>query len=64
MNRGKEMKNQDRYERGWEKLKEIDAKAGERVNVYLTEMGKNDQVVFESGIDSKITRTVIHKKKI
>jgi 4-carboxymuconolactone decarboxylase len=25
------MKNQDRYERGWDKLKEIDGEAGERV---------------------------------
>jgi 4-carboxymuconolactone decarboxylase len=25
------MKNQDRYDRGWEKLKEIDGEAGERV---------------------------------
>ena len=25
------MKNQDRYKRGWEKLKEIDGEAGERV---------------------------------
>jgi 4-carboxymuconolactone decarboxylase len=30
MNRRKEMKNEDRYQRGWEKLKEIDAEAGER----------------------------------
>ena len=41
----------------------LDAKPGERVNVYLTEMGKNDQVVVEGGIESKINRTVIHKKK-
>lgn len=25
------MKNQDRYERGWDKLKEVDGEAGERV---------------------------------
>jgi len=25
------MKNQDRYQRGWDKLKEVDGKAGERV---------------------------------
>lgn len=25
------MKNQDRYQRGWEKLKEVDGEAGERV---------------------------------
>lgn len=31
----------------------LDAKPGERVNVYLTEMGKNDQVVVESGSESK-----------
>jgi pyrimidine operon attenuation protein/uracil phosphoribosyltransferase len=41
----------------------LDAKPGERVNVYLTEMGKNDQVVVESGSESKINRTVSHKKK-
>jgi len=41
----------------------LDAKPGERVNVYLTEMGKNDQVVVESGSESKINRTGIHKKK-
>jgi len=41
----------------------LDAKPGERVNVYLTEMGKKDQVVVEGGSESKINRTVIHKKK-
>jgi pyrimidine operon attenuation protein/uracil phosphoribosyltransferase len=41
----------------------LEAKPGERVNVYLTEMGKNDQVVVEGGIESKINRTFIHKKK-
>ncbi len=41
----------------------LDAKPGERVNVYLTEMGKKDQVVVEGGNESKINRTVIHKKK-
>jgi len=41
----------------------LEAKPGERVNVYLTEMGKNDQVVVEGGIESKINRTGIHKKK-
>jgi len=29
--RRKEMKNKDRYHRGWEKLKEVDGEAGERV---------------------------------
>ena len=41
----------------------LDAKPGERVNVYLTEMGKNDQVVVESGSESKINRTINQKKK-
>ncbi|MGA3083530.1 MAG: bifunctional pyr operon transcriptional regulator/uracil phosphoribosyltransferase PyrR [Thermodesulfobacteriota bacterium] len=42
----------------------LDAKPGERVNVYLTEMGKKDQVVVEGGSETKINRTVIHKKKV
>jgi pyrimidine operon attenuation protein/uracil phosphoribosyltransferase len=41
----------------------LDAKPGERVNVYLTEMGKNDQVIVESGNEGKTNRTGIHKKK-
>ncbi len=32
------MNNQDRYERGWEKLKEVDGQAGERVIRSLEDM--------------------------
>lgn len=32
------MKNQDRYQRGWEKLKEVDGEAGERVIESLSDI--------------------------